>query len=729
MNAIQAEQTALPSDRAMNAPVLRTLLICDLAESTAMVEKLGDQRAADLMRRHDRLSRDLLQRHGGREIDKTDGFLVLFERTIRAVAFALEYQRQIRDLGAAESIALQAHIGIHVGEVVLWENDATDIAHGAKAVEAEGLVKAVAARLMGIARPGQILLSGTAYTLALRARSELGDACVLRWRAHGNYRFKGVPEPVQVYEVGEDGAAPFKSPAWSGKAHREIPWWRRRSALALEAIAALLLIGLPIYFSLRSRPAATNSEHAAIAPPAQEKSIAVLPFLDMSQTKDQEYFSDGLSEELIDHLVHSADLRVIARTSSFQFKGRNEDVRAIAQKLGVADVLEGSVRKEGSQLRITAQLVRGSDGMHLWSQTYNRNLVDIFKVQDEIADEVSRALRVVLVYGHRAGDREPDIRAYNLVLEGNYFKARRTLPDVEKSAQLYQQAVDVDPGYALGWAQLASAYMIEEMLKGPPSESQNGRIIDALDRATHLDPNLAWAYYTRAGFEMNIAWNWAAMLANDERVRDIDPRFELLPAAFGDTALLFGEVNRAIELYQEYLARNPLGPNTLRSLGNALCAAGELQQCLQVRLRLLQMHPEFDGINSSVGIARLYLGQYTAALAAMQRDPRPDYKLHGLAIVYSALGRRIESDAALNSLVEKFSSRDPYGIAQVHAYRGEVDDAFQWLDRAYREHDTGMLDLKTDPLLRSLHSDPRFQALLIRMKLTDRQPRGADARI
>jgi adenylate cyclase len=203
----------------------------------------------------------------------------------------------------------------------------------------------------------------------------------------------------------------------------------------------------------------------------------------------------------------------------------------------------------------------------------------------------------------------------------------------------------------------------------------------------------------------------------------------LLPAAFGDTALLFGEVNRAIELYQEYLARNPLGPNTLRSLGNALCAAGELKQCLQVRLRLLQMHPEFDGINSSVGIARLYLGQYTAALAAMQRDPRPDYKLHGLAIVYSALGRRIESDAALNSLVEKFSSRDPYGIAQVHAYRGEVDDAFQWLDRAYREHDTGMLDLKTDPLLRSLHSDPRFQALLIRMKLTDRQPRGADARI
>jgi adenylate cyclase len=729
MNAIQAEQTALPSDRAMNAPVLRTLLICDLAESTAMVEKLGDQRAAELMRRHDRLSRDLLQRHGGREIDKTDGFLLLFERPIRAVAFALEYQRQIRDLGAAESIALQAHIGIHVGDVVLWENDATDIAHGAKSVEAEGLVKAVAARLMAIARPGQILLSGTAYTLALRARSELGDGYVLRWRAHGDYRFKGVPEPVQVYEVGEDGVALFKSPAWSGKAYREIPRWRRPGALAFEAMAALLLIALPIYLLLRSEPTATNSGHAAIAPAAQEQSIAVLPFLDMSETKDQEYFSDGLSEELIDHLVHGADLKVIARTSSFQFKGRNEDVRSIAHKLGVTDVLEGSVRKDGQQLRITAQLIRGSDGVHLWSQTYDRNLVDIFKVQDEIADEVSRALRVALLYEHRAADREPDVRAYNLVLEGNYFKARRTLPDVEKSAQLYQQAIDIDAAYALAWARLASAYLIEEILKGPPSENQNGRIIDALDRATRLDPNLAWAYYTRAGFEMNITWNWAAMRVNDERVRELDPRFELLPAVLGDTALLFGEVNRAIELYEEYLTRNPLGPNTLRSLGNALCAAGELQQCLQVRLRLLQMHPEFDGINSSVGVARLHLGQFSAALAAMQREPRPDYRLRGLAIVYSALGQRTESDAALNSLMEQFASRGPYGIAEVRAYRGEIDDAFRWLDRAYREHDVGMLDIKTDPLLRMLHGDPRFHALLSRMGLTDPQPNGAGRQI
>jgi len=189
----------------------------------------------------------------------------------------------------------------------------------------------------------------------------------------------------------------------------------------------------------------------------------VLPFVNISGDKEQEYFSDGLSEELIDHLVHSADLKVIARASSFQFKGRNEDVRSIARKLGVTHVLEGSVRKGGEQLRITAQLISASDGAHLWSQTYDRNLVDVFKVQDEIAEKVAQALRVALRNGHRAVNREPDVRAYNLVLEGNYFKAHRTLRDVEKAAQLYQQAIDIKPDYALAWARLASAYLGEEI--------------------------------------------------------------------------------------------------------------------------------------------------------------------------------------------------------------------------------------------------------------------------
>jgi TolB-like protein/predicted Ser/Thr protein kinase len=464
---------------------------------------------------------------------------------------------------------------------------------------------------------------------------------------------------------------------------------------------------------------------AAINPPPD--SIAVLPFVNMSGDPNQEYFSDGLSEELIDHLVHSTDLKVIARISSFQFKGKNEDVRSIARKLGVTHLLEGSVRKDRRQLRITAQLIRASDGVSLWSHTYNRGLVEIFKVQDEIAQQVSQALRVALLNVNRPGNHEPDVRAYNLVLEGNYFKARRTLPDVEKSAQLYQQAIDISPDYALAWARLASAYLSEEILTGLPSQDQNRRILDALERAIRLDPNLVLAYYTRGGFEMNVTWNWAAAQVDTERMRQVDPRFFLVPRAFGDIALTFGEVDRAVQLYQDDLEHNPLDPAILDRVGIALCAANRLQQCLETRLRLLQLHPEYGGANRSVGIACLYLHQFAEALAAMQRETNEDYRLGGLAVVYSAMGRRTESDAALNSLTEKFASSDAYRIAEVHAYRGEIDEAFRWLDRAYRDHNFGMVGLRAEPLLRNLRGDPRFQALLSRMRLTDRkQSRDVD---
>jgi serine/threonine protein kinase len=509
---------------------------------------------------------------------------------------------------------------------------------------------------------------------------------------------------------------------------------QRRPAEWATATAGVLVAAVLAYSLIRPlgsvqvNATATPARTPVVAAPSQPgKSIAVLPFLDMSEKKDQEYFSDGLSEELIERLVHSADLKVIARTSSFQFKGKNEDVRSIARKLGVTHLLEGSVRKAGQQLRITALLIRASDGAHLWSQTYDRNLLDIFNVQDEIGEKVIDALHVALQNRQRAGDPEPDVRAYNLVLEGNYFKARNTLRDVKKAAQLYLQALDIAPDYALAWARLAGAYLHEELLKGPPSDDQNRRVLDALDRAIRLNPNLVWAYYTRAGFHINVTWNWAAVQADDERIREIDPRSNLLPGAFGDIALTFGDVDRAVELFQADVELNPLDPYSLESLGVALCAANRLQQCLETRLRLQQLHPEFGGVNSSVGIARLYLGQFATALDEMQRETNEDYKLGGLAMVYWALKRRTESDVALKSLTDRYTVTDPYGIAAVHAYRGDIDAAFRWLDRAYQQHHTGMLNLKTDPLLRNLHEDPRFQALLSRMRLpTRRQSEGAD---
>ena len=561
----------------------------------------------------------------------------------------------------------------------------------------------------------------TRHKLARQLRGDL-DAIALKAMAKArSERYDSamaLARDLQRYLSGE--------PVEARPDHLAYRWskWMKRHPFTWAIAAAAILAAAGLIFVLtrppRAAPVAVTTNASPNSPvPAQpppDKSIAVLPFVDMSEMQDQEYFSDGLSEELIDHLVHSPDLKVIARTSSFQFKATNDDVRAIAHKLGVTHVLEGSVRKAGQQLRVTAQLVRASDGMHLWSQTYDRSLVDIFRVQDEIGEEVAQALHVALRNGRPP--REPDVRAYNLVLEGNYFKARRTLGDAEKAAELYQQALDISPDYALAWARLASAYLREEVMKGSPSEDQNKRVLEALSRAMQLDPNLAWAYYTRAGFEMNVTWDWAAAQADTKRMGAIDPQFELLPNAFGDLALVFGDIARAVEWYQNNIERNLLDPNALDELGVALCAANRLEQCLQIRLRLQQLHPEFDAINSAVGKTRLYLGQFAAALEALQREPNEDYRLGGLAMVYWAMKNRVESDAALSSLQEKFASSDPYGIAQVHAYRAESDAAFQWLNLAYEQHHAGMLDIKADPLLHNLHGDPRFRTLLKRMRLT-----------
>lgn len=261
MNAlVSAPQEPLPSDRP-SGPLLRTLVLCDLADSTALIERLGDQGAATLFRKHDRLARDLVQRHAGQEIDKTDGFLVLFERPIQGVAFALDYQQELQQLGKEEGLDLRARVGVHVGDVVVWENNAADVAHGAKPIEVEGLVKPVAARLANLALPGQILVSGVAASLAQRAHGELAEKeKTSRWLNHGRYRFKGVPEPLQVYEIGEAGTAPLSAPPWSSKAHREVPWWRRPATVAIEATLLVGCIAASAWWALRPQPAIAFAE-------------------------------------------------------------------------------------------------------------------------------------------------------------------------------------------------------------------------------------------------------------------------------------------------------------------------------------------------------------------------------------------------------------------------------------------------------------------------------------
>jgi TolB-like protein/Tfp pilus assembly protein PilF len=463
---------------------------------------------------------------------------------------------------------------------------------------------------------------------------------------------------------------------------------------------------------------------AAKAEPVNNKSIAVLPFVDMSEKKDQEYFSDGLSEELIDHLAHSVDLKVIARTSSFQFKGKNEDVRTIAAKLGVANLLEGSIRTEGKAMRITAQLIRASDGTHLWSRSYDRQMSDIFKVQDEIAGTVVEALNATLSSGTSdSAGKERNMDAYNLLLKGNFFYERAHLGDSDQAVEQYQQALNLDPNYALAWAKLARVYIVQGAGAKSTQSERESMASNALQRSLSIDPNLAVAHRWLGRIYLNFRWDWTAAQNEFERAMALDPNGPEGVLARADllimTAFMTGRFEDAIGLISKQAARSPLDTSLLFTMGWILEYAGRLEEAAAIQHRLLELDPAFRSAHAGAAETLLLMGKNADALEEALKETEEANRLPILAQVYWAVGQRTDADETLRQLETKFADVSAYEIGAAHAYRGEVDTAITWLERAYRQRDGGMVALKADPLLRKLHSDTKYKALLRKMNLPE----------
>ncbi len=498
-------------------------------------------------------------------------------------------------------------------------------------------------------------------------------------------------------------------------------------------LIALVVVAVAVsaYFATKKYQAANHSAApapVAAAPAAgiSEKSIAVLPFVDMSEKHDEEYFADGLSEELIDHLTHNADLRVIARTSSFAFKGKNEDMRSIATQLGVAHLLEGSVRKAGGELRITAQLIRASDGVHLWSEIYDRKLTDIFKVQDEISKTVATALNAALntpsaTASKPASQGTTNIAAYNLVLQGNYIFWRGGKGDNGKAVEYLLQALKLDPNYALAWAKLARFYAWQGYIGELSAAEGVSKGRAAADRALALDPNSAEAYYARANISRLILGDWAAATADNERAAALSPLGELGYNARANIlsvrADMSGHYDEAIKFARQRLMTDPLDVETMMDLGFYEQHAGHFEESAAISRRLLELSPGYVVANAQYGQTLLLMGKNLEALAATQKESDEAAKSATLSCVYWALGRHAESDAALAALERGFPDSNVYDIASVHAWRGEADAAFAWLDRAYLLRKGTLHSLRGDSLFNKLHHDPRFEALLRKAKL------------
>ncbi len=507
-------------------------------------------------------------------------------------------------------------------------------------------------------------------------------------------------------EMVEAEATPLDLESSSGKGRL----WKLAIILLLSVVAA----AMGVYF----RP----GKGAANASSLNNTSIAVLPFADMSPAKDQEYFSDGLAEQLINDLAKVSGLKVVGRSSSFQFKGKNEDLRDVGRKLGVANVLEGSVRREGNHVRITAELTKADDGFQLWSQTYDREINHIFAAQDEIARAVTGALQVKLLSPNSpevsSGSRSISPEAYQAYLQGQYFIARgQDKRNLDKALSYSDQAIKLDANYAPAWAQRSQVLRTMANLALIENTEAFHRARESAQKAIALDPNLAAGYLAMAMVQINHDWDWEGADVSLRRAGLLEPGSAEVLRCRAHLARVLGRVDEAIELYKHAIALDPLKANFYLALGYELYIGGRYEEARDALQRAQDLNPQLSSLHLTRGQILLSEGHLQEARAEMENETGEWEKLTGEPLAYYALGRREESDGALKQLIATYQNDCAFQIAEVYAYRGETDMAFEWLDRAYRQRDAGAPELKTDPLVRSLRQDRRYTELLKKMRL------------
>ena len=482
------------------------------------------------------------------------------------------------------------------------------------------------------------------------------------------------------------------------KHHAHVRW-------AAVAIGLLVLGAVVAAFMIVSRRPTTSL--TAIP----EKSIAVLPFVDMSAGKDQEYFSDGISEELLNLLAKIPQLQVTARTSSFAFKGKEIGVPEIARTLHVANVLEGSVRKAGNSVRITAQLIKAGTDAHLWSQTYDRKLDDIFAIQDEIAADVVKQLKVTLLSAAPKA-RTTDPEAYALYLQAVQLGGPFTAEAFQQSDALYRKVLAIDPRYAPAWAGLARNFGNETSQGLLPNKEGFAQAREAAVKALAIDPDYAPAHARLGWIAMYGDNDLAGAALHLERALAIDPADLRVLTTSATLLQSLGRLDEALALEEAAVRRDPVNVTTLFNLGYHQRMAGRLDAAIASFRTVLSLSPSNGGAHCQLGVALLLKGDAKGALAEIEQETSEIYKMIGLPMAYHALGRKADSDAALAALIAKYEKDGPYNIAGVYAYRGEADKAFAWLDKAVEYGDGGLGEIVTDNLFDKIHADPRWLAFL-----------------
>jgi len=450
-----------------------------------------------------------------------------------------------------------------------------------------------------------------------------------------------------------------------------------------------------------------------------DKSVAVLPFVDMSPEKDQEYFTDGLTENLLNALAQLGDLKVAGRTSSFAFKNRNEDLRSIGEQLGVAHLLEGSVQKSGERIRITAQLISVGDGYHLWSETYDRTLEDIFAVQDEIAGEVARAMQVALLGEGKLSDPSATSQnagaAYNDYLKGLYESHQDSMKSNERAISYYRRALEQDPNLALAWAGLAmSLDYMTGFGDGDFTAGFEEARASAL-RALEINPNLPEGHLALAGIQQSLDWDWQAAEVSLNRALALRPGDTEIRRQLAQLKNMRGKREEAFSEYQLVAKQDPLDLRAQLTLASAYSRRGQYDEAMEILDDVIEKDPSRPSLHLLRGLAYLREGYYQLALDEFSKESFEFFKLTGQAIAYHHLQQKDEAVAALQSLISTMGESSSYQIAEVYAQWGDADNAMSWIERGYIIRDPGLQFINTDDLFDPIREDPRFQAFLRKM--------------
>jgi TolB-like protein/Tfp pilus assembly protein PilF len=473
-------------------------------------------------------------------------------------------------------------------------------------------------------------------------------------------------------------------------------------------IAAALLLALGYFGVERFNRPKPNIPGAA--------SIAVLPLANESGEASQQYFSDGISEDLITALSQFPGLKVIGRTSAFQFRDSKEDSRSIGAKLGVAHLLEGGVRRSGDMVRVSAELIDTADGSTQWSDRYDRPYKDLFALQDEITRAVAGALRPKLLPGEHAAaqiERPPSgsLEAYNALLQSRFYFSRQTEADLRKAIDHYTQATQLDPRYALAWSGLSLSWgwLASGFLEGAPAQEAYAKAHAAVDRALALSPELAAAHIARGSMLQNNL-DWRGADAEFRRAMELAPNDGEAKFYLGTQLAIFGEVEAAIEVTRQALATEPLQATWYPWLAGYLTALNRLDEAEQAIHKALELQPGAAFYHHILTCIEVQRGDAQAALAAAQQEPPGVWQDNALALARQIGGDRSAADASLRTLIEKDPGISAYQIAEVYAVRNDAKETFAWLDRAFSNRDPGIEYLLYDPIILRYKDDPRFAA-------------------